>query len=312
MASTAPGTTDRIRLLLVGAVVVLTAAVVVLTVQNQQKSAKLEALLVNEAGFQQEIEDLETRMTQLDNDLQNKDIELEAKDKQVTQLSAQLAAAQQKLNRLSVAGSVSEESLDKYKYQIDQLNYYLRKYQAEIAELKRQNQELTERNEELEGEIETRDQNLRDLEQESRLVKTRLEAAAMLRAVEFAYVGTSNRGKTYPATANSLRGASTQKLQVCFKILENEVAETGNRPVYVTIKGPDGKILSSFETGSGFFTHNGQEVPYSSRVVVNYTRQAQSVCVDYQSPKEGFSVGKHVLTVYSGGFQIGESFFVIS
>lgn len=304
--------TDRIRIVMAGAIVVLTVGVVFLVIQNQDLRSQSIELLANEEDLQEEIQDLEARIVQMDTDLQNKDIELETKDKQVEKLNAELEDAKRKVYILSKGGRLNQEDVDKYKYQIDQMNYYVRKYQREIERLKAENAELTAKNEELQGEVELRDQQMRDLEQESRLYQTKLDAASILKAVEFQFTGVNNRGKEYPASQGTLRGASTQQLQICFRILENDVADLGQRPVYVTIQGPDGKIYSSFETGSGFFTHNGQEIPYSSRVVINYDRTAQNVCAKYASPAEGFLKGRHNVVVYSGGYKIGGSSFVIS
>lgn len=303
-----PPTSNSVKLTVAAIIIVLAGGLAYFGYSYFKLKEEREYLLDNKEQLEFEIEDLEIRMEQLDADLQDSELALEEKDQRLQNVTTDLAAAQARIARLSREGALTQEQLDKYKFQLEQMEYYVRRYQNEINELKAENQRLSNQNQQLSEDIRERDSVNTRLNQERTLLTTRLDAASILKARNFRYISINRRGKEREDDSGEIRASRTERLRICFTLLSNEVAETGNRPVYLTIKAPDGSVLKSFETSSGYFTLNGQEVPYTIRSTINYQRTDTQVCMEYPAPPSAeFAKGRYIITAYSDGFKIGES-----
>ncbi len=58
----------------------------------------------------------------------------------------------------------------------------------------------------------------------------------------------------------------TNKMDVCFSVLENKIAQLGEKNVYLRIIEPGGKTLGARETGSNVFkmANSNEEVQYTA------------------------------------------------
>ena len=100
---------------------------------------------------------------------------------------------------------------------------------------------------------------------------------------------------------------------MCFTLLENRIAQPGNREVFLVIENPDGTVSANFtDNFSGKFTIDGSEKIYSVRTVVNFNRRSQEVCLNYSPSKENaFQKGVQYVFVYSEGNLIGQGNFTL-
>jgi cell division protein FtsB len=299
------------RILVILLIVALSLALIYFIVRTNQTEQQKTELAAKNEDLEAEIKDLDQKVMQMETDIQNKDILLDEKNRKVDELSAELKRAQTRIQQLIAAGKLGAEQADKFKGRIEQMTYYIEKYQNQINELKAENEKLAKENETLSGQVKERENKIAQTQQENLLIKTKLEAAAILKASNFKYIGVNRRGKETPAEGTILREGRTDNLKTCFTILDNEVANPGQRQVYVVIKGPDGSILKSAEPGSSF-TFNGQDIPYSAKIAVAYNRKAADVCVVYPKPENvTFAKGNYNVSVYTDGYEVGNSSFSI-
>lgn len=299
------------RILVILLIVALSLALIYFIVRTNQTEQQKTELIAKNDDLEAEIKDLDQKVMQMETDIQNKDILLDEKNRKVDELSAELKKAQVRIQQLIAAGKLGAEQADKFKGRIEQMSYYIEKYQAQITELKAENEKLAKENKALSGKVQESENKVAQTQQENLLIKTKLEAAAILKATGFKYIGVNRRGKETPAEGTVLRESRTDNLKACFTILENEVANPGQRQVYVVIKAPDGAILKSAEPGS-VFTFNGQEIPYSAKIAVAYNRKNADVCVVYPKPENvDFAKGNYTVNVYTDGYEVGNSAFSI-
>jgi len=99
-------------------------------------------------------------------------------------------------------------------------------------------------------------------------------------------------------------------IKSCFKIRKNPIAKPGVRTLYMSVVGPDGKVLTG--KSSGTVSVGGADTPYSVTREVDYQQNDTDVCV-YYTANEGYEYqkGNYKILIYESGNQIGSSTFVL-
>ncbi len=299
---------DRTRTILIALVAVLGLATAFFAWQTFSAKSEVKELTQNKEELTVEIDELNTKITTMEAELQRQDIDLAEKDRKVAEMAAELELARKRIGALNAAGKLTAKQLEEYKFKTDQMGYYIEKYQKQIEELKVENERLTGENRELAKTVQAKDSSLAEVGREATLYKTKVAAASILKATEFAFAGVDRRGKESLAENKEIRARRLGDLKTCFTLLDNAVAEPGARTVYVVIKAPDGSVVKPAETAAGYFTVNGQELPFSAKGQVSYDRSAQKVCIVYGKPEAyEFAKGVHSISIYCDGYEIGRS-----
>lgn len=106
------------------------------------------------------------------------------------------------------------------------------------------------------------------------------------------------------------RASKTEMIKSCFKIRKNPIAKPGVRTLYMSVVGPDGKVLTG--KSSGTVSVGGADTPYSVTREVDYQQNDTDVCV-YYTANEGYEYqkGNYKILIYESGNQIGSSTFVL-
>jgi len=303
-----PHAPDRTRQILIIAVMVLAAATAYFAFQTFSTKVENTQLVENKVELESEINELNTKITTMETEMQRQDIELTEKDRKVAEMAAELELAKKRIGSLQAAGKLTAAQLNEFKFKTDQMGYYIEKYQKQIEELKVENERLTGENRELSRTVQAKDSLVAKVGAEATLYKTKVAAASILKAAEFKFFTVDKKGRDTEAENRETKARRFGNLKTCFTLLENAVAEIGGRTVYVVIKGPDGGVIRPNETEAGYFTHNGQEIPYSAKTGLNYDRTSQQVCITYVKPEAlEMAKGNYSITVYCDGYDIGRS-----
>lgn len=300
-----PNNTAKIIIIVVG--IVLASALGYFMYSNYQLKEQLESLTVTNDELEVEIDNLEEDIQNLETKIQNKDIEIDEKNLLIEEQQKEIEQQKKKLNALASAGKLKDEELKKYMEKVDQLNYYIQKYQKEVEELKQQVNVLTAENDTLKKDVQELTYQNQTIEKENMLLTTQVTAAAVLKAVDFAFISVKGdkEDKEDEFKANRLK-----ELVISFNILENVVAQTGERKIFVVYKNPDGSILKDMGGQGGKFSIDGKEMIYSCMKTINYDKSTQKVSVQYKKPKDAdFQKGKQTVEVYCDGFKIGTGSF---
>lgn len=103
----------------------------------------------------------------------------------------------------------------------------------------------------------------------------------------------------------------TRRVEVCFDLLENRIAQSGQKNVYLQVYSPEGVILGT-EAGAGTFTikDDNSQSRYSSEVQIDYQNQRAHHCVgwNYDLP---LGKGNYSVKVYVDGYFSGAGAFVL-
>lgn len=94
-------------------------------------------------------------------------------------------------------------------------------------------------------------------------------------------------------------------MRVSFDV-DNRIATTGDKEIFVAITAPDGSPLAVEALGSGRFTlEDGTEKLYTVKKLVSYTTgTSQSVSMDWKQNSD-FKPGDYTVEIYQDGFKIG-------
>lgn len=89
--------------------------------------------------------------------------------------------------------------------------------------------------------------------------------------------------------------------------LENRIADSGRKDLFICITSPDGSPVAVEALGSGKFTlADGTEKLYTTQKTVNYnTGEDKTVTIDWKQNSE-FKPGKYTVEVYEKGYLIGK------
>ncbi|MDX1907824.1 MAG: hypothetical protein SF053_12375 [Bacteroidia bacterium] len=305
--------TSRVILVIVG-ILVLSALGYFATKYFSEKESSAEKGTTIEA-LNTEIKDLEAKilgfeMTIADQEtsLIDKSNQLNKKVDELSQLILVIEAAR-KENKANLA------KLREYEQRIADLKVILDSYRREINWLKDQNLVLSGKVDSLrisEARLRHDNQDLirQNLTTTQTLSETR-QIASVLKTKDFRYFNIKKGGKERQET--EFRRGSLNELKICFTIIENLVAQPGQREVYLVYENPDGTVQANEPAGiSGTFTFDHRERPYSVKTTVDYNRLAQEICVIYTPiSSESYQKGPQYISVYCDGRLIGQSSFMI-
>ena len=185
---------------------------------------------------------------------------------------------------------------------METLRSVIRSYIVQIDSLNIKNQELMAMNKQLRN----TERRLTSEKEQLQKDKTELEEiknlATTLQASEINLVLLNKRDKD----TRRVRGA--EKVRVDFILRANQVAESGDKSIFLRLIRPDEVVLGSPEME--MFDYNGEPLPASASRVVNYENQDLPVSIFWDNNGE-IVPGETLVELYSGGKLIGSSSFVL-
>lgn len=302
---------NRLALITLALAIFTMAAVLVYYMyQNQELKKDKNKLLETKIELETEIRDLNKSMDKMEQDMTNKDIEVQEKDNRIQQLSKQLEDLKYLVNKFKSEGKLTQARADQLKSELEQKDYYIRKYQNEINLLKEENQKLKEDLNKADSKIKEKDSLNQENSHKITELSTQVEAAKILKANNFKFYSVKNSGKESEFT--TLRSRKLDDLKICFDVIENEVADMGKRNFYVVIKPSGAGQLKNLDKNSGYFTYRNQEILYSTKANAVYNRTSLKVCAVYNRQEAvDYSRGTYAVAVYADGYEIGKSTFTL-
>ncbi|MFZ7115584.1 MAG: hypothetical protein ACO1G9_09425 [Bacteroidota bacterium] len=250
--------------------------------------SKVDTLVVEKVNVEQELSETKSELEKYRGISSNLDSLL-------NEAQAKIDEQAKKIRGLGASAKSSKELNEKLKQQLADLQILRDEYLTRIDSLLMANKQLVTEKEELTS----TNQNL------TKNLETTVATASVLKS-EYIKVATFKRkgnGK-YTETALAKR---THKLNVCFDVLDNKIAKTGDKTVYLKITEPGGKQIGNKSTGSASFkTSTGEEVMYAASTTLSYTGVKQNVCMDYEEQEDKmFPPGTYMVEVYIDGVLSG-------
>ena len=259
------------------------------------------------ATYEKKVNALETRKTEIDNELNNTYAELNQYRGINSRLDSLLQEANGKVNEqkaridklLRTASGVS--SLNKsLEEQLHELRSLKSQYLSKIDSVLNENQQLKKEKTELTVTVDTLSKNL----------QTTLNAASVLKAEYFKVNAYRFRNKKYSETATAKR---TNKIEACVTIMDNPVAQSGERTIIMRLIAPNGKVAGNPANGSSSFKKNDrdEELLYTASQKIQYNNQKQDVCLSYEEKEHLFEKGNYQVEIYIDGSFAGATALIL-
>lgn len=105
------------------------------------------------------------------------------------------------------------------------------------------------------------------------------------------------------------RANRADMIKSCFTIVENKIAEAGNKDIYMRVIAPSGKEMSN-STPVLFEMDGGREGTASVKRQVNYQNQNVDLCIYYEFETE-LEPGTYIVEIYTEGHKIGKTSFAL-
>ena len=255
---------------------------------------KVDTLIIERVNVEKELSETKSELNKYQGISANLDSLLNEANAKITDLEANV----KKITRSNKNAMAMNAEL---KQQLSDLQKLRDEYLNKIDELMTANKQLTEEKQQLTSTVENLSKNL----------ESTVNTASVLKAEYFKTQSFKRRGSgKFVETSMAKR---THKLNVCFDILDNKIAKTGERTVYLKITEPGGKVMGNRSEGSNSFkSASGEETLYTASATVSYTGAKQNVCIAYEEQKDKmFPSGTYLIEAYVDGNLAGASSYVM-
>lgn len=195
------------------------------------------------------------------------------------------------LEQLQREKTYNYEQLARYRREVETLRGVMRGYLAQIDSLNNVNSTLQAQNIVYRQEISDAKLRADVAEERAGELETSVRIGAVIRSSGIRMVALNSNSRE----VRSIRRAS--RLRVDFELTANELAEPGEKSIYVCITGPDGYLLSTEEMI--IFSFEGEDMVASAMRKVDYENQSVPVSVYYDGG--GFVRGTYKVDIYLDG-----------
>ena len=107
------------------------------------------------------------------------------------------------------------------------------------------------------------------------------------------------------AQSETTRASKTNMIKTCFSIIENKLAQAGDKEIYIRILDSEGTLLNA-PTPLSIINQQKEKLKMSSKRTINYQNQNTDLCIFYEI-ENSIPAGNYSVEVYAEGFLIGET-----
>ena len=205
------------------------------------------------------------------------------------------------LEQLQKEKTYNYNQLAKYKREVETLRGVMKGYLRQIDSLNTINSNLQAQNVAYKKEITTAQLRADVAEERADELGTKVRIGSVIRASGIRIVALNNNSKEVR------RVKQAERLRVDFELTANELAEPGEKSIYICITAPDGYVLSPEDMI--LFNFEGDEMVASAVRKVDYENQSVPVSIYYDGTH--FEKGTYKVDIYIDGRHSGsqETYF---
>ena len=211
-----------------------------------------------------------------------------------------------KIEKMLRKGNLTKQELEKANDELDLLRYYKRKYIGQIDSLSSVILVLNQENKTLKTDIDKQKRKNENLNMDIARLSNKVAIGAKLNAENIFVTGVKLRSNG--KEKETIRVSQMTQLKLTFKVNENYVSEQGKKEIFLKVIGPDGATVYNQAAGSGTFQYQNVESLYSSKKVIDFNSEAQTVSIYWEKGSE-FVKGNYKAELYCEGFKIGSTEF---
>ena len=247
---------------------------------------------------QQEYHLLEQDRTRIQGDLDSLIVSFDDLKIKNDSMTANLEEANKLMEQLKNERRLNYAKIRAYEKELGTLKTIMKSYLRQIDSLNTVNQKLTKENVSYKKQISTAQLRAEMAEERAEELTNKVRVGSVIRVRSIGLEPLN--AKSNPVT----RVKSAARLKVNCILSANELAEPGNKTVYVCVTSPEGYLISSPDASS--FTFEGEKKLYSSSRDVDYTA-TEDLPVSIYIDGSGFTAGTYKVEVYIDGRLSGSS-----
>jgi chromosome segregation ATPase len=255
------------------------------------------------------IDTLETVRIDLEKELATTGLELEKYrgisanlDTLLNDANDKIAAQEAKIRKLISSEKNQGKLNKKLRAELDELRKLKEEYLEKIDQL------ITE-NEQLKQENEIKAAAINQLYEEKKGLQNKVTTASQLKA-EYVKVNAYKKRNNGKFVETSL-AKRTNKLEVKLTVMDNKVAEPGDKMVYIIIKEPTGKILAGTSMTKFTAAETNEELDATASYKLSYNGEKQDVVLAYEGEDKALTPGTYNVDVYIDGTLVTPSTYIL-
>ena len=206
-------------------------------------------------------------------------------------MTANLEEANKLMEQLKNERRLNYAKIRAYEKELGTLKTIMKSYLRQIDSLNTVNQKLTKENVSYKKQISSAQLRAEMAEERAEELTNKVRVGSVIRVRSIGLEALN--AKSNPVT----RVKSAARLKVNCILSANELAEPGNKTVYVCVTSPEGYLIS---TDASSFTFEGEKKLYSSSRDVDYTA-AEDLPVSIYIDGTGFTAGTYKVEIYIDG-----------
>ena len=199
---------------------------------------------------------------------------------------------------------------NKTKKKLELLRKITQGYVSQLDSLYKVNQELTNENIKIKKEIGKERMINNELTKEKETLNEKVNVGSMLKAYNIKpfTVKLRSSGSKEIETDKAKR---IERVNICFTLSENKIAQSGRKIIYIRIARPDNVIVCEGKEDIYSFEYQGQKLQYSMKKEIDYDNKAMDVCLSWnkRDPKTPALVGIYHVAIFVDGYEIGQTKF---
>ena len=223
-----------------------------------------------------------------------------------TMLSDSLAVEREKVDqmiqRLKKTEATNRAQIKKYENELGTMRSIMKHYIVQIDSLNNLNSTLREEATNAKKEADASRKKYNELRNTTDNLEKQVSKGSVLKARGISLVGINGSG------SSTDRSSRVVKLRTDLCLIENALAKTGYRRVYIRVKGPDGILMTSGD--QKMFTAGGEQMVCSASREVDYQGSEVEMSI-YFSGDGNFSKGTYSVDVYSADGKLGSADLIL-
>ena len=244
---------------------------------------------------------LEEDRTKIQGDLDSLIVSFDDLKIQNDSIAASLEEANQIMEQLKNERRLNFAKIRAYEKEVGTLRTVMQGYIRQIDSLNNINQKLTKENVSYKKQISTQKLRAEMAEERAEELTNKVRAGAVIRARSITLKPLNGKGKEIT------RVQKAERLYVDFALSANDLAEPGNRPVYVCVTSPEGYLIAN--SAAATFMFEGEPKVYSEVREVDY--DCSDLGVGIYVSGNGFTAGTYTVEIYVDGHLAGTNQIVM-
>jgi len=289
------GTPNKMKNIIIA---LLLLAIVAIVYMMTRQSGEIENLESERLNLITEIEQMRSELMSMSSENDSMALYVDSEVERMTFL----------IKELEGKNKMTSDEINKTKRQIKQLQADKNRLVAQVDSVNRAYQALAIEKAQVEEVLQEEVVKNESLNTENRDLRKDVAVGSMLTLSKIEVSTYKVKGVGKESATNSAK--SVERVKACYTISKNNIAPRGNRAVYMRVTTPELTVMAFQGDESNVFTFNGQPLMYSAKQTLFYENDLIESCINMDRDG-GFTKGEYTIELFTEGYKLGESKFVL-